>query len=163
VPWAASFGASRSTATPRVRASRRPAGHQSSPLHAGAECTAAVSGVTGGLTRPSAGNSRFSFQAPHEHSYIWPFYRPQRPTSAWSLRSHDGMTLVANEFISVAVPTTTGAAHLIQFHRLLPPSCGRILVNPVHVDGIGCHLLSAVAMAPNERRARMGGLRQAVL
>ena len=95
----------------------------------------------------------------HEHRDIWPFYRHADFCMVTSL--HDGMNLVAKEFISVR-DDDDGALILSQFTGASAELRDAILVNPYDVDGMADAIRSAVAMAPDERRARMARMRQAV-
>ncbi|HWO06066.1 MAG TPA: trehalose-6-phosphate synthase [Methylomirabilota bacterium] len=95
----------------------------------------------------------------HEHRDIWPFYRHADFCMVTSL--HDGMNLVAKEFISVR-DDDDGALILSQFTGASSELRDAILVNPYDVDGMADAIRSAVAMAPDERRARMARMRQAV-
>jgi trehalose 6-phosphate synthase len=95
----------------------------------------------------------------HEHRDIWPFYRYADFCMVTSL--HDGMNLVAKEFISVR-DDDDGALVLSQFTGASAELRDAILVNPYDVDGMADAIRSAVAMPPDERRARMARMRQAV-
>ncbi len=95
----------------------------------------------------------------HEHRDIWPFYRHADFCMVTSL--HDGMNLVAKEFISVR-DDDDGALILSQFTGASAELRDAILVNPYDVDGMADAIRTAVAMAPDERRARMARMRQAV-
>ena len=95
----------------------------------------------------------------HEHRDIWPFYRHADFCMVTSL--HDGMNLVAKEFISVR-DDDDGALILSQFTGASAELRDAILVNPYDVDGMADAIRSAVAMPPDERRARMARMRQAV-
>jgi trehalose 6-phosphate synthase len=95
----------------------------------------------------------------HEHRDIWPFYRHADFCMVTSL--HDGMNLVAKEFISVR-DDDDGALILSQFTGASAELRDAILVNPYDVDGMADAIRSAVAMSSDERRARMARMRQAV-
>ena len=95
----------------------------------------------------------------HEHRDIWPFYRHADFCMVTSL--HDGMNLVAKEFISVR-DDDDGALILSQFTGASAELRDAILVNPYDMDGMADAIRSAVAMPPDERRARMARMRQAV-
>ena len=95
----------------------------------------------------------------HEHRDIWPFYRHADFCMVTSL--HDGMNLVAKEFISVR-DDEDGALILSQFTGASSELRDAILVNPYDVDGMAEAIRNAVAMSPDERRARMARMRQAV-
>jgi trehalose 6-phosphate synthase len=74
---------------------------------------------------------------------------------------HDGMNLVAKEFISVR-DDEDGALILSQFTGASSELRDAILVNPYDVDGMAEAIRNAIAMSPDERRARMARMRQAV-
>lgn len=95
----------------------------------------------------------------HEHRDIWPFYRHADFCMVTSL--HDGMNLVAKEFISVR---DDGDAALIlsQFTGASSELRDALLVNPYDLDGMAEAVRAAVEMPPEERRARMARMRQVV-
>ncbi len=95
----------------------------------------------------------------HEHRDIWPFYRHADFCMVTSL--HDGMNLVAKEFISVR-DDEDGALILSQFAGASAELRDAILVNPYDLDGMAEAIRNAVSMSPDERRARMGRMRQSV-
>jgi trehalose 6-phosphate synthase len=95
----------------------------------------------------------------HEHRDIWPFYRHADFCMVTSL--HDGMNLVAKEFISVR-EDEEGALILSQFAGASSELRDAILVNPYDVDGMAEAIRTAVAMPSDERRARMGRMREGV-
>ena len=95
----------------------------------------------------------------HEHRDIWPFYRHADFCMVTSL--HDGMNLVAKEFISVR-DDDDGALILSQITGASAELQDAILVNPYDVDEMADAIRSAVSMSPDERRARMARMRQAV-
>jgi trehalose-6-phosphate synthase/HAMP domain-containing protein len=95
----------------------------------------------------------------HEHRDIWPFYRHADFCMVTSL--HDGMNLVAKEFISVR-DDEDGALILSQFTGASSELRDAILVNPYDMDGMAEAIRNAVAMTPDERKARMARMRQAV-
>jgi trehalose 6-phosphate synthase len=74
---------------------------------------------------------------------------------------HDGMNLVAKEFISVR-EDEEGALILSQFTGASSELRDAILVNPYDVDGMADAIRTAVAMPSDERRARMGRMREGV-
>jgi trehalose 6-phosphate synthase len=74
---------------------------------------------------------------------------------------HDGMNLVAKEFISVR-DDEDGALILSQFTGASSELRDAILVNPYDIDGMAEAIRAAVAMPAEERRARMARMRQAV-
>ena len=95
----------------------------------------------------------------HEHRDIWPFYRHADFCMVTSL--HDGMNLVAKEFISVR-DDEDGALILSQFAGASSELRDALLVNPYDIDGVADAIRAAVAMPPEERRARMARMRQTV-
>ena len=95
----------------------------------------------------------------HEHRDIWPFYRHADFCMVTSL--HDGMNLVAKEFISVR-GDEDGALILSQFAGASSELRDALLVNPYDIDGVADAIRAAVAMPPEERRARMARMRQTV-
>jgi len=95
----------------------------------------------------------------HEHRDIWPFYRHADFCMVTSL--HDGMNLVAKEFISVR-DDEDGALILSQFAGASAELRDAILVNPYDLDGMAEAIRNAVSMSADERRARMGRMRQSV-
>jgi trehalose 6-phosphate synthase len=95
----------------------------------------------------------------HEHREIWPFYRHADFCMVTSL--HDGMNLVAKEFISVR-DDEDGALILSQFTGASSELRDAILVNPYDIDGMAEAIRAAVAMPAEERRARMARLHQHV-
>jgi trehalose-6-phosphate synthase len=95
----------------------------------------------------------------HEHRDIWPFYRHADFCMVTSL--HDGMNLVAKEFISVR-DDEDGALILSQFTGASSELRDAILVNPYDVDAMADAIRSAVAMPSEERKARMARMREGV-
>jgi trehalose 6-phosphate synthase len=95
----------------------------------------------------------------HEHQDIWPFYRHADFCLVTSL--HDGMNLVAKEFISVR-EDGDGVLILSQFTGASAELRDALLVNPYDLDGMAEAIRMAVEMSPEERRARMARMRQVV-
>jgi trehalose 6-phosphate synthase len=95
----------------------------------------------------------------HEHREIWPFYRHADFCMVTSL--HDGMNLVAKEFISVR-DGDDGALILSQFTGASSELRDALLVNPYDLDAVAEAVRHAVSMPPEERRARMARMRAAV-
>ncbi len=95
----------------------------------------------------------------HEHRDIWPFYRHADFCMVTSL--HDGMNLVAKEFISVR-DDGDGVLILSQFTGASAELRDALLVNPYDIDSMAEAILAAVDMPPDERRARMARMRQVV-
>ncbi len=95
----------------------------------------------------------------HDHHDIWPFYRHADFCMVTSL--HDGMNLVAKEFVSVR-EDDDGVLILSQFAGASWELRDALLVNPYDLDGMAEAVRLALEMAPDERRARMGRMRLAV-
>jgi trehalose 6-phosphate synthase len=95
----------------------------------------------------------------HDHREIWPFYRHADVCMVTSL--HDGMNLVAKEFISVR-DDEDGALILSQFTGASAELRDALLVNPYDLDGMAEAVRLALEMPADERRARMGRMRQSV-
>jgi trehalose 6-phosphate synthase len=74
---------------------------------------------------------------------------------------HDGMNLVAKEFISVR-DDEDGALILSQFTGASAELRDALLVNPYDLDGMAEAVRLALEMPADERRARMGRMRQSV-
>jgi trehalose 6-phosphate synthase len=94
----------------------------------------------------------------HDHSEIWPFYRHADFCMVTSL--HDGMNLVAKEFVSVR--EGGGALILSQFTGASSELRDALLVNPYDLDGVADAIRRAVEMPGEEQRARMGRMRETV-
>jgi len=95
----------------------------------------------------------------HDHHDIWPFYRHADFCMVTSL--HDGMNLVAKEFVSVR-DDEDGVLILSQFAGAAWELRDALLVNPYDLDGMAEAVRTAVEMPAEDRRARMGRMRQAV-
>jgi len=94
----------------------------------------------------------------HDHREIWPFYRHADFCMVTSL--HDGMNLVAKEFVSVR--EDGGALILSQFTGASSELRDALLVNPYDLDGVADAIRRAVEMPGDEQRARMGRMHQTV-
>ena len=94
----------------------------------------------------------------HDHSEIWPFYRHADFCMVASL--HDGMNLVAKEFVSVR--EGGGALILSQFTGASSELRDALLVNPYDLDGVAEAIRRAVEMPGEEQRVRMGRMRETV-
>jgi len=94
----------------------------------------------------------------HDHREIWPFYRHADFCMVTSL--HDGMNLVAKEFVSVR--EDGGALILSQFTGASSELRDALLVNPYDLDGVADAIRRAVDMPVDEQRSRMGRMRQTV-
>jgi trehalose 6-phosphate synthase len=95
----------------------------------------------------------------HDRAAIWPFYRHADFCMVTSL--HDGMNLVAKEFVSVRddedgvliVSRFTGAARELR---------DALLVNPYDLDEMAEAIRTAVEMPSEQRTARMARMRQVI-
>ncbi len=95
----------------------------------------------------------------HDHHDIWPFYRHADFCMVTSL--HDGMNLVAKEFVSVR-DDEGGVLILSQFAGASWELRDALLVNPYDLDGMAEAIRAAVEMSHDERRARMARMRESV-
>jgi trehalose 6-phosphate synthase len=95
----------------------------------------------------------------HDHREIWPFYRHADFCMVTSL--HDGMNLVAKEFVSVR-DDDDGVLILSQFTGASSELRDALLVNPYDLDGTAEAIRAAVEMSAEERRARMARMRESV-
>jgi trehalose-6-phosphate synthase len=96
----------------------------------------------------------------HDHREIWPFYRHADFCMVTSL--HDGMNLVAKEFVSVREDGSPGALILSQFTGASSELRDALLVNPYDLDGVADAIRRAIEMPGEEQRARMGRMRETV-
>jgi trehalose 6-phosphate synthase len=95
----------------------------------------------------------------HSHRDIWPYYRHADFCMVTSL--HDGMNLVAKEFVSVR-DDDEGVLILSQFAGASSELRDAVLVNPYDLDATAEAIRVAIEMKPDERRARMARMRQTV-
>ena len=95
----------------------------------------------------------------HEHREIWPFYQHADFCMVTSL--HDGMNLVAKEFVS-ARDDEGGALILSRFTGAARELPDALLVNPYDIDETAEAIRAAIEMAPADRMARMARMRQTV-
>ena len=95
----------------------------------------------------------------HDHHDIWPFYRHADFCMVTSL--HDGMNLVAKEFVSVR-DDDDGVLILSKFAGASWELRDALLVNPYDLDGMAEAVRVALEIPADERRARMGRMRLAV-
>jgi trehalose-6-phosphate synthase/HAMP domain-containing protein len=95
----------------------------------------------------------------HSHRDIWAYYRWADFCMVTSL--HDGMNLVAKEFVSVR-DDDDGVLILSQFTGAARELGDALLVNPYDVDAMADTLRAAVTMPPAERKSRMIRMRQVV-
>jgi trehalose 6-phosphate synthase len=92
----------------------------------------------------------------HSHQQILPYYRAADLCLVTSL--HDGMNLVAKEFVA-ARGDGQGVLVLSRFAGASHELADALLVNPYDTEGLADAIHRALAMAPEERRARMGRMR----
>ncbi|MGH7355756.1 MAG: alpha,alpha-trehalose-phosphate synthase (UDP-forming), partial [Candidatus Rokuibacteriota bacterium] len=95
----------------------------------------------------------------HERDDIWPFYRHADFCMVTSL--HDGMNLVAKEFVSVR-DDDDGVLILSRFTGAARELGDALLVNPYDVDETAEAIRNAVEMEREERRTRMARMRYTV-
>ena len=95
----------------------------------------------------------------HEHRDIWPYYRHADFCMVTSL--HDGMNLVAKEFVSVR-DDEDGVLILSQFAGASYELRDALIVNPYDLAGTAEAIRAAVEMPAEERRARMARMRHTV-
>jgi trehalose-6-phosphate synthase/HAMP domain-containing protein len=98
-------------------------------------------------------------KAHHEHRDIWAYYRHADFCMVTSL--HDGMNLVAKEFVSVR-DDDDGALILSRFAGASHELRDALIVNPYDLTGMSEAIRTALEMPPEERRARMVRMRQSV-
>jgi trehalose 6-phosphate synthase len=95
----------------------------------------------------------------HSHRDIWPYYRWADFCMVTSL--HDGMNLVAKEFVSVR-EDDDGVLILSQFTGAARELHDALLVNPYDIESMAESIHTAVVMGRAERRSRMARMRQIV-
>jgi len=95
----------------------------------------------------------------HDRLAIWPFYRHADFCMVTSL--HDGMNLVAKEFVSVR-DDGDGVLILSRFTGGARELRDALLVNPYDLDEMAEAIRTAVETPPEERAARMARMRQVV-
>jgi len=98
-------------------------------------------------------------KAHRNHREIWPFYRWADFCMVTSL--HDGMNLVAKEFVSVR-EDEDGVLILSRFTGAARELRDAVLVNPYDVDEMAEALRTVIEMPAAERRSRMARMRQVV-
>jgi len=99
-------------------------------------------------------------KAHHEHRDIWAYYRHADFCMVTSL--HDGMNLVAKEFVSVR-DDEDGALILSRFAGASHELRDALIVNPYDLAGMAESIRAALEMSPEERRARMIRMRHSVV
>lgn len=95
----------------------------------------------------------------HERRDIWPFYRHADFCMVTAL--HDGMNLVAKEFVSVR-DDDDGVLILSRFTGAARELRDALLVNPYDLDEMAEAIRAAVEMPAEERTLRMTRMRQVV-
>jgi trehalose 6-phosphate synthase len=95
----------------------------------------------------------------HDHRAIWPFYRWADFCMVTSL--HDGMNLVAKEFVSVR-DDEDGVLILSRFTGAARELRDALLVNPYDVEEMARAIRAAVSMPIAERKSRMAHMRRVV-
>ena len=95
----------------------------------------------------------------HDRQAIWPFYRHADFCMVTSL--HDGMNLVAKEFVSVR-DDGDGVLILSRFTGGARELRDALLVNPYDLDETAEAIRTAVETPPEERAARMTRMRQVI-
>jgi len=95
----------------------------------------------------------------HSHKEIAPFYEAADLCLVTSL--HDGMNLVAKEFIG-ARGDETGVLILSQFTGASRELKDALIVNPYDTEQMADAIRTALEMDPEERKARMQRMREAV-
>ncbi len=95
----------------------------------------------------------------HEHRDIWAYYRHADFCMVTSL--HDGMNLVAKEFVSVR-DDEDGVLVLSRFAGAAQELRDALIVNPYDLDGMADAIHAAVSMPREERRARMAQMRRTI-
>src|SRR5437867_4661908 len=98
-------------------------------------------------------------KAHHEHREIWSYYRHADFCMVTSL--HDGMNLVAKEFVSVR-DDEDGALILSRFAGASHELRDALIVNPYDLTGMAEAIRTALEMSPDERRLRMLRMRHVV-
>jgi trehalose 6-phosphate synthase len=98
-------------------------------------------------------------KAHHNHADIWPFYRWADFCMVTSL--HDGMNLVAKEFVSVR-EDDDGVLILSRFTGAARELREALQVNPYDIEEMAAAVHQALNLSPTERRQRMARLRATV-
>ena len=99
-------------------------------------------------------------KAHHEHRDIWAYYRHADFCMVTSL--HDGMNLVAKEFVSVR-DDEDGVLILSRFAGASHELRDALIVNPYDLTGMAEAVRAALEMPSEERRARMIRMRHSVV
>jgi trehalose 6-phosphate synthase len=88
----------------------------------------------------------------HSHEEIRPFYETADLCMVTSL--HDGMNLVAKEFIAAQNADDPGVLILSRFAGAAYECSAALLVNPYDSEGVGNAISRALSMPLDERRQR---------
>ena len=99
-------------------------------------------------------------KAHHTHEAIAPYYRASDLCMVTSL--HDGMNLVAKEFVA-ARDDEDGVLILSQFTGASRELKDAVIVNPYDIEQMADAIRQALEMPPEERRDRMGRMRDTLL
>jgi len=99
-------------------------------------------------------------KAHHTHEAIAPYYRASDLCMVTSL--HDGMNLVAKEFVA-ARDDEDGVLILSQFTGASRELKDAVIVNPYNIEQMADAIHLALGMPPEERRDRMGRMRETLL
>ena len=92
----------------------------------------------------------------HSHNEILPYYRAADVCMVTSL--HDGMNLVAKEFVA-ARADEQGSLILSRFAGASHELADALVVNPYDTEELADAIHRALAMSPEEKRARMARMR----
>ena len=95
-------------------------------------------------------------KAHHSHEEIYPFYKAADVCMVTSL--HDGMNLVAKEFIS-ARDDEEGVLILSQFTGAPRELTDALIINPYDIEEMADALHRSLVMEPQEKSERMGRMR----
>ncbi|RJR48407.1 MAG: trehalose-6-phosphate synthase [Deltaproteobacteria bacterium] len=98
-------------------------------------------------------------KAHHSHEEIYPFYKAADVCMVTSL--HDGMNLVAKEFVSVR-DDEDGVLILSQFTGASRELTDALIVNPYDIEEMADALHRSLVMEPQEKRERMGRMRTVI-
>jgi trehalose 6-phosphate synthase len=96
----------------------------------------------------------------HSHQEIQPFYQLASLCMVTSL--HDGMNLVAKEFVA-SRNNHTGVLILSRFTGAAQELAGAIIVNPYDIEEMADSIKIAIEMQEEEQRLRMDQMRQIIL
>ncbi len=97
----------------------------------------------------------------HSHEEIAPYYRAADVCLVTAL--HDGMNLVAKEFVTAQEDGGDGVLILSQFAGASRELRDALIVNPYDIEQLADAIRRAIEMDPDERRARLSRMRRTVL